>query len=297
MFTRKSYLILCLLILLAPSVLAQERVWNDALDRYEYICRRCDEWKKKLERNEAVPRDSLETMLGDLSVLKKNLQWAFGDMTPGQRRRYEAIRKQYVGGESLLESRAQLSEGDPLQPAVLPPGNDLAATENQSVPKVRPKGFAGAIVGFYPDLSYGVAAGVMWDKWGFLLKGRSNFDFTRYAYGCGSDKIADDGYVMWTDGSSCVKRHQITADLVFTPARPVSVCAGLGYGSRMLLWRDVDGNWARVRDRSVSGVALDASVLVRPFPWRGWNGLTIVAGISWLPARYIDGEVGLGWTF
>ena len=277
--------------------LAQEKAWNDALDRYEYICRRCDEWKKRLEHNESVPRDSLESMLSELSILKKSLQWTFGNMTPGQKRRYEGIRLQYVGGESPFEPQPVLEEGNPLPSAVRVPGAILVRSLNYvSKPKVRPRTIAGAYMGVYPDLSYGVFAGGVWNHWGFLLKARSNFRFTRAAYDCLSDGSTDGGYI-WTDGTALVKRHQFTADLVYMPVWQVSVCAGIGYGSRTLLWRDIDGKWARVKDRSRSGAALDIGFLVRPFPWPGWRNLTLHAGASWLPVRYIDAELGLGWTF
>ena len=81
------------------SAQAQERVWNAALDRYEFICRHCNEWRLRLERGESVPRDSLKAMTRELSEVKKNLQYALGDMSPGQRRRFEAIRDLYANGQ------------------------------------------------------------------------------------------------------------------------------------------------------------------------------------------------------
>lgn len=54
---------------------------------------------------------------------------------------------------------------------------------------------------------------------------------------------------------------------------------------------------AQVRDRSFRGIAVDAGLLVRPFPWKGWDRITLLAGVSWLPLRYVDVEAGLAVSF
>ena len=312
MLRRKTYLVAVFLLLGIWELPAQEKVWNDALDRYEYICRRCADWRERLQQGGKVPRDSLSAMTAELSSLKKNLQWTLGEMTPGQRRRFEAIRSWYASGEWPQDSLAQVSPftgvtaelKDPM-PAVFAAacvsaaGKTEAPAANPSVPaKTKPDvgGIAGLTAGVWPDWSAGVLGGVTIGKWGIFVKARSNFKFGKADYLCQSDGTTDDGYI-WTGGESRVCRHQVMLDVSYAPIRALAVYAGAGYGVRSLLWQDADGSWAQVRDRSFRGIAVDAGLLIRPFPWKGWDHITLLAGVSWLPLRYVDVETGLAVSF
>ena len=78
-------------------------------------------------------------------------------------------------------------------------------------------------------------------------------------------------------------------------SRPVRLYAGAGYGLRTLCWKDADGAWARVSDRSVHGLAFDTGLVILPF--RG-TGPSILVGAGFLPGGgYVDAVAGFSWWF
>ena len=339
MFHLRAYCIALLLFLGAFTGRAQERAWTAALDRYEFICRRCASWRDAVDRGERVPKDSLQTMTLELKEVRKNLMYVLGDMSPGQRRWFEAVRDWFSTGEwpvttgpiegaatstavaaPLLSSRAvatpMLSSravadgerisgtdgGDTLAPSGLGMTDSSTPLGMTGQPpghrkKVAVGGIAGATVGVWPDVSGGVLAGVTLDRWGIFLKARSNFSFRKNSYECNSDGTTDYGY-FWSSGAKAVvNRHQVTLDVSYAIANPVSLYIGAGYGVRTLCWQDSEGAWAKVRDRSFRSVALDAGLLVHPVPRGPAKGFTILAGISYIPRTYLDVETGLAWRF
>ena len=334
MFRLRTYCIAFLLFLGAFSGRAQERAWTAALDRYEFICRRCASWRDAVDRGERVPKDSLQAMTLELKEVRKNLMYVLGDMSPGQRRWFEAVRDWFSTGQWPVTTGPIEGETDsfallgmtgvaplgmtgvaPLgMTGVAPSGmtgalsfrpseaNSLsfrpsAARGEISKKKVSVGGIAGATVGVWPDISGGVLAGVTLDRWGIFVKARSNFSFRKTSYECNSDGTTDYGY-FWSSGANAVvNRHQVTLDVSYTLANPVSLYIGAGYGVRTLCWQDSEGAWAKVRDRSFRSVALDAGLLVHPVPKGPAKGLTFLAGISYIPRTYLDVEAGLAWRF
>ena len=356
----RTYLALLLLVvcgLLAGRTPAagQERMWNAALDRYEYVCRRCADWRERIDQGKPVPKDSLRMLSKELSEVRKNLQYALGDMTPGQRRRFESIRDWFTTGERPEQAPGKITpEGDTLASDLRPPlgmterSRGIADAERISPQKsgsnspktpVRIGGLAGITVGVYPDLSYGILAGITIGKWCLFVKGRSNFHAQRTSYICLSDGTipaestlpgsatsgssggatgsslgnvtdsnsggatggnsgneASGGY-FWSGGEQRINRHQITLDAAYAFCKPVSLYLGVGYGVRTLCWKDSEGDWAQVRDRSYKNVALDAGLLIHPIQKGPAKGLTFLVGGSWVPRNYFDAEVGLAWRF
>lgn len=295
MWRKLIYGVLLTILVLVPNpAYGQDERWDRALDRYELISRHCTEWRNRLERGESVPKDSLVAMLSELSALKAQLQGTASAMTPGQRRRFEAIRKSFSGEEMINESA--LIEADRLY-AEANSGETPLQSAYPVIKKKPVKGLVGLTLGVYPDLSYGLWGGVTYGQWGALVKARCNFLGQTTSYDCKSDGTTESGYV-WTDGkSSKVIRHQITLDALYTPISPLTIYLGAGYGSRKYCWRDTDGEWVRVSDLCVSGLALDFGLLIRPIRRPKWEHLTFLVGGTWLPIRYIDGEIGIGWTF
>ena len=289
------------------SAQAQERVWNAALDRYEYICRRCSEWRMRLDLGESVPRDSLRAMTQELSEVRKNLQYALGDMTPGQRRRFEAIRDIYASGQWTPPPVAPVLSPSPGFSAALgsPAPFHLIGRSAPSLAQTTPeaprkkliiKPFAGASIGVYPDLSFGLMAGITLGNWGLFIKGRSNFHTQKTTYSCLSDGTIEDGY-FWSGDARTVKRHQIALNVSYAVWKPVSLYLGAGYGSRTLCWEDREGDWARVSDRSYRGPSVEAGLLIHPLSRGPVRGLTLLLGGSWLPRQYLDAEAGIAWRF
>ena len=357
MFRLRTYWIAIFLLLGALSGRAQERAWTAALDRYEFICRRCASWRDAVDRGERVPKDSLQSMTLELREVRKNLQYVLGNMTPGQRRWFEAVRDWFstsewpvttgpieggtdsfaslgmtgvaalgmTGVASLgmtgmaapgmteylsfrpSEARGEIS-GNAAEDTLAPSGlgmtdssTSLGMTGQTSLGMTKKEvavgGIAGATVGVWPDVSGGVLAGVRVERWGIFVKARSNFSFRKTSYECNSDGTTDYGY-FWSSGAKAVvSRHQVTLDVSYAFTNPVSLYLGAGYGVKTLCWQDSEGTWAKVRDRSFRSIALDAGLLVHPIQNRPAKGLTILAGISYIPSTYIDIETGLAWRF
>lgn len=109
-------------------------------------------------------------------------------------------------------------------------------------------------------------------------------------YNCLSDGITSGGYI-WTSGRSRVSRLCVTTGLVFRTCDWLSLSAGVGYGSRTLLWEDSSLNWARVSDRSPRGIAADIALHFRIRSFR------LYAGVSTAAFRTCDYEFGLGFCF
>ena len=258
-----KYGVALVLLLQCLFAAAQSGGWNDALDRYDQICRRCAQWRTRLAQGESVPKDSLSTMLQELSDLKAQLQGTLGEMTPGQRRRFEAIRDAYAGIETqpapgIREAaalQANVSAGN-AQEAGVTGVTRIAGEPSATAPVRLHRWLAGAVVGVIPDRSYGILAGYGYGSIGFFVKARSNFRTRAFAYDCRSNGTTEEGYI-WTDGSTSLSRHQITLDLFYTPWKPLSLYLGGGYGARTLCWRDTSGEWARVSDRSFRGFVHD----------------------------------------
>ena len=284
----RAYLLALCLLLFATASFAQERAWTAA---------------------------------------RKNLMYVLGDMSKGQRRWFEAVRDWFASGEwpvtsGPLEGAADSSAVLGMTGVAAPgmtgylsfrpseahgeiremkggdtPDSGLQPSPGKTKKKVSCGAVAGLTVGVWPDVSGGVMAGVRLDKWGIFIKGRSNFTSQKASYECFADGTTDYGY-FWSSGAKAVvSRHQVTLDVSYAFTNPVSLYLGAGYGVRALYWQDSEGAWAKVRDRSFRSVALDAGLLVHPVPKGPAKGLTILAGISYIPRTYLDVEAGLAWRF
>ena len=117
-------------------------------------------------------------------------------------------------------------------------------------------------VGFVPGVSFGLMAGWAGPKVGVYGKFRSNFVSTGASYECTSDGKAGSDYI-WTTGDSKVSNMAITAGVMLPLSNMFYPYAGVGYAKRDLAWEDTQGEWARVKDASISGIGLEAGVLLR----------------------------------
>lgn len=319
MFGLKRYLAVLLLFCGSIFASAQQRVWDDALDWYGSVSAKCSTWRARIDRGESVPRDSLQRMMEELSAVRGELQRAWNEMTPRQRRCFEAIRDRFLTGKwpvsfvrvdsgNALRGRLDVNAAakTPLwteKGAALTSGSPSEAVllSTRPVP-LRLAPVAGLLAGVYPDFSMGAILGVsIGPDWAVLVMGRSNFRQRHTAYDCLSDGTAGEGY-FWGSGEKSVNRHQLTLDLSYALSGPVRLYAGVGYGVRTLCWKDSDGAWARVADRSVRGLALDAGLVISPFrvsgPFRSGAGPSFLLGAGFLPGGgYVDAVAAFCWWF
>jgi len=137
---------------------------------------------------------------------------------------------------------------------------------------------------------FGAMAILRGKRFGGFVKGSLSIPYTRGEYDCLSDGTTPSGYI-WTNGAEGLSRWSVTAGATYTPWRFMTIYAGGGYGSRLLLWQDISGRWATVTDRSVAGLAADAGLVFN------LGTVSILAGASTIGFRNVAAELGIGLRF
>lgn len=282
------------MIFLVPAALiAQELKWDAALGQYQRICDECIMLRIRSASGVSINASEVQTLLSRLASLRETLQSASGQMTPAQRLRFQSIRLRYeeVFGQSSMPRISSL------EPAPELPFTVKALSSNDFVPagaihqhKSPPAHVGMILLAGAPDLSFGAMATLSGLRFGGFLKASASIPFTSAAYDCFSDGTTPTGYI-WTTGGERISRWAVTAGAMFALRDFLSVYAGAGYGSRALLWQDVSSRWARVGDRSVSGVAADAGLVFN------FGKFSLLAGVSSLGLGAFNAEFGAGVRF
>lgn len=158
-------------------------------------------------------------------------------------------------------------------------------------------------VGLMAGQVYGEVTQVMGIGW--YVKGRSNFQTTKAIAGL---HIQEGGWVGITNplipaytGRTRFTEWNVDAGVVVNFLNKKSlnlhknsmfgVYAGLGYGHYTRYWEIADGRWIEYAPTSISGLNFGGGVI------GSVKGLTINAGVNTIMAKYMEIEVGLGWTF
>ena len=158
-------------------------------------------------------------------------------------------------------------------------------------------------VGLMAGQVYGEVTRVMGIGW--YVKGRSNFQTTKAIEGV---YIQEGGWVGITNplipaytGRTRFTEWNVDAGVVVNFLNKKSlnlhknsmfgVYAGLGYGHYTRYWEIADGRWIEYAPTSISGLNFGGGVI------GSVKGLTINAGVNTIMAKYMEIEVGLGWTF
>lgn len=149
-----------------------------------------------------------------------------------------------------------------------------------------------AVMSVWPELSYG-ASFSLFEKgcgWGGYVKFHSNFKSDGHSYNCNSDGSWDGGKI-WPSGKSSVSCLQASAGMRKNFSQWCGMVAGTGYGKKTLLWEDVDHSWAKVKDKSVSGILLECGPVAYIGP------LEIQAVLSTISFRTVAIEFAIGFRF
>lgn len=144
--------------------------------------------------------------------------------------------------------------------------------------------------GVFPQLSYGFMFGMV-KKYGWYIKARSDFSFPSSSYNCTSNGEVEGGGHIWTEGSSKKSRLVVTAGGMLRASRWCYPYIGAGYGSRGLYWKDYQGEWAKVTDKSCVGLAIDAGVALK------FGKIAVTIGVNNTAFKYTETEVGIGVMF
>lgn len=149
---------------------------------------------------------------------------------------------------------------------------------------------AAAQAGVFPQLSYGFMFAMV-KKYGWYIKARSDFNFQSSLYNCTSSGEIEGGGYIWTDGEIKKSRLVLTAGGMLRASRWCYPYVGVGYGSRGLYWKDIQGDWAMVTDKSCAGVALDAGLAFK------LGKIALTLGVNNTAFKYTEAEVGIGIMF
>lgn len=214
--------------------------------------------------------DEEEALTGDNLAFKVNVE-RFWSTSTSASRNDEGSGREIASPAVKSEKKTKVSRQKPV-------------TQKKSLIMIAPA------VGVYPDTSYGAMAGWIGGKIGAYGKYRSNFVNTDAAYDCTSDGRAGSGYI-WTTGDSKVALMTFTAGVILPLGRTLYPYVGVGYVNRELAWKDAAGRWARVSDASISGIGLEAGVMLR-FGSFGLHGSANVTGF-----RKLGADAGLALFF
>lgn len=158
-------------------------------------------------------------------------------------------------------------------------------------------------VGLMAGQVYGEVTRVMGIGW--YVKGRSNFQTTKAIEGL---HIYEGGLVGITDpimpaytGRRRFTEWNVNAGVVlnFLNKRSLNLhknsmfgmYAGLGYGQYSRYWQIEGGRWIEYAPAATQGVSFGGGLI------GSIKGLTISAGVNSIMAKYMEIEMGLGWTF
>jgi hypothetical protein len=296
-----KYFIAILIVLTAcASALAQGTInpYDIALDKYQQICDRVIDLNDKALAGNEIPDNEIKSLMSQLSELRGTLSAATGSMTAEQQARFRFIRDRFASGkkgrefiylsrinQSIREFARTLSFGSLYCPKTVKDGQLCYKS-------YRPNHGFGilASVGVLPSFSYGLTGLVSWRRFGIYANVRDNFNSLSTSYDCNCDGTTSNGYI-WTSGRSKTSRLNVSTGAIWNATSWLHPFIGVGYGSKQLAWEDSSGEWAKVTDRSYSGVSIDYGLLF------SFRRLLFSVGGSSITTKYSDLVLGVGIMF
>lgn len=291
--------IMVLILCLFPFQVAKAQESLDSeLERYERMCKVCLDLKARMAAGEQISREEAKATIDFFLTTNKRLKSKEQEMTALQRQRFRAVGEWFstgirpqitFGAESLPALECSLPSrivADDIA-GILMPQRDIEMPPSVRLWKYRTDFILLAEMSA-PDLSYGLRAGVKGRTFGGYLAFRSNFVDSSFDYTCHSDGTIENGGIFWPGGAERTVSFAASAGFLAQAATWLTFYAGVGYGSRKLLWQDIDGGWAEVSDWSAKGLALEAGAIFR------WNRMTFSAGVSSVQFRTCSATVGVG---
>lgn len=136
--------------------------------------------------------------------------------------------------------------------------------------------------------SFGVFYGLIKDRFGGFIQGRSNFK-TAESVGqvLSNGSILPDGGSLAASGKSAFMTWNVTAGPMFLLTDWLQLFVGAGYGQRRLSWQDTSGKWMEVKDFSSRGIALEGGVIV------SYKSLCLGVGLCYLGEMDATAVIGI----
>lgn len=152
-------------------------------------------------------------------------------------------------------------------------------------------------VGAIPQHSGGLMLGQIYKYAGWYVDFRSNFNYEKPTDGltCGEGGLVGEELPFYS-GKRTQSHMMLTVgalvDLTGNHWRKslLALYVGAGYGSRYSLWETTDGQLIQYQPTSYKGVAAKAGLI------GSYKGITLSAGVASIAFKYMEVEVGLGYT-
>lgn len=273
------------------------------LNQYELTCGRCLELRTTVNSGGQVSRKEASGLIDSFVSMNSRIKASSESLTPAQHTRFEAVNRWFSTGERPLvldhEDLARIRERRSRAEAMYLIGPmsyyPAAAPEDIGEPvltedRTRVRTYVLATVSL-PHPSYGAMIGLRYRHWGGYARFHSNFLSAEHEYTCLADGTLEEGGSLWPGGNTLRSKLAATAGVLYGPMEWLSIYAGAGYGSDILYWDDIDGNWVNVSDCSFKGPALEAGILT------SWKFLTVGAGVSAISFRTLSADISFGISF
>lgn len=144
----------------------------------------------------------------------------------------------------------------------------------------------------WPEISFGGAVSIFANNcgWGGYARFRSNFASSSWSYLSYSDGSCEGG-AFWPSGGRGLSVLHSSAGVRRNFGSRFAFMAGAGYGRKTVLWEDIDHNWSKVKDLSVSGLALECG------PAAGFGPVEFQLLVSTINFRTASLEFAFGFRF
>ena len=157
----------------------------------------------------------------------------------------------------------------------------------------RPRVMVMPVMGFRTSqMSYGLMVAAM-RRTGGYIKAKYSFSNTPSDDSECNDvgMSGEDGEVQWYTGKTEKSRLSVTGGIVQRLWKPFYLYAGVGYGTRTLVWETVGGKWGKNKDHSLEGVEAEIGGILSAGP------MVFSLGLQTNSFKYLEGNLGIGVIF
>ena len=157
----------------------------------------------------------------------------------------------------------------------------------------RPRVMVMPVMGFRTSqMSYGLMVAAM-RRTGGYIKAKYSFSNTPSDdFECNDVGMSgEDGEVQWYTGKTEKSRLSVTGGIVQRLWKPFYLYAGVGYGTRTLVWETVGGKWGKNKDHSLEGVEAEIGGILSAGP------MVFSLGLQTKSFKYLEANLGIGVIF